>query len=159
MKALTKEMALALGYTLCGNMNFDDSFQELKEMTDAEIIDQSQFEPVYLADREPINPEETDPEKLRYQQTDIQLLPDFDVRFAGDTKRNEWASKHNSGCLQRAADDEPIFVLKSTDESAPKLVMLWISENMHRSDDQLRDAFECALAMKAWRKSKEGLPV
>lgn len=35
------------------------------------------------------------------------------------------STKHDSKCLKNAADDEPIFVLRSKDRYAPILVRLW----------------------------------
>jgi hypothetical protein len=35
------------------------------------------------------------------------------------------ATKHTDTCLQKAADDEPIFVLRAQDELAFDLVRLW----------------------------------
>jgi hypothetical protein len=49
---------------------------------------------------------------------------------------------------QRLQDSEEVFPLRGQDASAPKLVMLWIAENLHCSDEKLRDAFECALRMR-----------
>jgi len=40
-------------------------------------------------------------------------------------------NKYNSGPLQRAADDEPIFVLRAQDVSAPNVVMEWINLNLN----------------------------
>jgi len=58
------------------------------------------------------------------------------------------ATKMASTTLQKAGDDEEIFVLRAQDVSSPKLVMLWIADNLHASDEKLRDAFECALRMR-----------
>ena len=58
------------------------------------------------------------------------------------------ATKITSITLQKAGDEEEIFVLRAQDDSAPKIIMLWIAENLHASDEKLRDAFECALRMR-----------
>ena len=34
-------------------------------------------------------------------------------------------TKHNDRCLDKAADDEPIFVLRAQDKLAPALVRQW----------------------------------
>jgi len=33
-------------------------------------------------------------------------------------------------------------------------VILWIADNLHASDEKLRDAFECALRMRKHLKTK-----
>lgn len=38
------------------------------------------------------------------------------------------ATKHTDTCLQKAADDEPIFVLRAQDLSAPKVVRFWAEQ-------------------------------
>lgn len=66
-------------------------------------------------------------------------------------QREQWASKENSSCLQKALPGEPIFVLLAHDPSAAKTVLQWIVDNVHfRSEEKLRDAFECAMAMKGY---------
>jgi len=57
---------------------------------------------------------------------------------------------HNEdSCLNKAADDEMLFVLRAQDESAPRTILHWISKNFETCpDDKLREAFECALKMK-----------
>ena len=75
-------------------------------------------------------------------------------------------------CLTNAADDEPIFVLKSTDELAPDIVREWSKRYWAQKDKQpggitvkqVEKALEAdALAdqMEYWRRSqgkKEGAP-
>jgi hypothetical protein len=58
------------------------------------------------------------------------------------------ATKKTSTTLQKAGDDEEIFVLRAQDASAPRHVILWIADNLHASDEKLRDAFETALKMR-----------
>lgn len=61
------------------------------------------------------------------------------------------ATKHNDLCLDNAAIDEPIFVLRAQDASSPKVILHWIAKNFETCpDEKLRDAFEQALAMKQW---------
>lgn len=67
-------------------------------------------------------------------------------------------------CLTNAADDEPIFVLKSTDELAPAIVRLWAGRYRNQKFDQpggitpkqadkYGEAMELADQMDEWRKS------
>jgi hypothetical protein len=58
------------------------------------------------------------------------------------------STKLDSRTLQKAGDHEEIFVLRAQDASAPRSVILWIADNLHASDEKLRDAFECALRMR-----------
>lgn len=57
------------------------------------------------------------------------------------------ATKETSSSLRKIGDQEEIFVLRAQDASAPRSVILWIADNLHASDEKLRDAFECALRM------------
>lgn len=80
-------------------------------------------------------------------------------------------------CYANAADDEPLFVLRSTDVLAPLLVAIWASlrENNEdaadmfltdakniahrrgkRIDKKSAEAFKCADAMRAYRNMIEG---
>ena len=63
-------------------------------------------------------------------------------------------TKHNSLTLKKAGDNEEIFVLRAQDVSAPRSIILWIADNMHASDEKLRDAFECALRMRRHSNTK-----
>ena len=63
-------------------------------------------------------------------------------------------TKHNSPTLKKVDDHEEIFVLWAQDASAPRIVILWIADNLQASDEKLRDAFECALRMRKHSKSK-----
>jgi hypothetical protein len=64
------------------------------------------------------------------------------------------ATKLNSPTLKKTGDHEEIFVLRAQDASAPRSIVLWIADNLHASDDKLRDAFECALRMRKHPKTK-----
>ena len=64
------------------------------------------------------------------------------------------ATKKTSTTLQKACDDEEIFVLRAQDSSAPRTVILWIADNLQASDEKLRDAFECALKMRKHPNTK-----
>jgi hypothetical protein len=53
-------------------------------------------------------------------------------------------------CYDKAGEDEELFTLRAQDESSPKTVLFWIGENFETcNEDKLREAFECALRMKA----------
>lgn len=61
-------------------------------------------------------------------------------------KKDELKTK---GCFNKADDNEMLFVLRAQDYSAPRIVLHWISKNFETCpDEKLREAFECALAMK-----------
>lgn len=80
------------------------------------------------------------------------LLP---PRQMNQEEKNLWASKSQSKCLQNAKDNEPVFVLRGQDDSSPAVVLDWIQRNFESCpDDKLRDAFECALAMKNYTERK-----
>jgi hypothetical protein len=64
------------------------------------------------------------------------------------------ATKLTSLSLKKIGDQEEIFVLRAQDASAPRSVILWIADNLHATDDKLRDAFECALRMRRHPKTK-----
>lgn len=58
------------------------------------------------------------------------------------------ATKMKNPTLQKTGDNEEIFVLRAQDQSAPRTVILWIADNLHASDEKLKDAFACALRMR-----------
>lgn len=63
--------------------------------------------------------------------------------------------KHTDSCIQKAADDEMLFVLRAQDVTAPKTVLHWIAKNFDNvSEDKLREAFECALTMRRFKNRK-----
>lgn len=63
--------------------------------------------------------------------------------------------KHNDKCLQKAAENEMLFVLRAQDITAPTVVLEWIKTNFHHiSEEKLREAFECALEMKRFPNRK-----
>jgi hypothetical protein len=64
------------------------------------------------------------------------------------------ATKEMSSALRKIGNQEEIFVLRAQDASAPRSVIPWIADNLHASDDKLRDAFECALRMRRHPKTK-----
>lgn len=65
------------------------------------------------------------------------------------------ATKLDDKCLQKASDDEPLFILRGQDKSSPKHVLGWIIDNFENvNDDKLREAFELAIRMKHFRYRK-----
>lgn len=60
------------------------------------------------------------------------------------------------GCLGKAADDEPVFILRGQDKLAPALVRWWAAEARKRglSDEKVKDALTLAAAMEAWPTRK-----
>lgn len=65
-------------------------------------------------------------------------------------------------CLTNAADDEPVFVLKSTDELAPDIVRQWARAYREQKGDDMNakqtdkyyEALDLAEQMEAWRASQ-----
>jgi hypothetical protein len=69
-------------------------------------------------------------------------------------KRDEL--KSDQSCLNRASDGERIFVLLARDPAAPVAIRAWIAERLRLgkntpSDEQIREAFECASLMEMER--------
>lgn len=66
----------------------------------------------------------------------------------------QW-SKHASECLRNAKDDEPIFVLRGQDVSAPNIVLEWISQNVNTCpQEKLDDAWALVREMRAYQNRK-----
>lgn len=62
------------------------------------------------------------------------------------------STKHNSICLQRAADDEPIFVLRAKDPTAPEIVEEWCAKNNDLQPiEKVGGAMLLADKMRDWR--------
>jgi hypothetical protein len=60
-------------------------------------------------------------------------------------------------CLNRAEEDEPIFVLRAHDELAPLVVLYWAqlaSGLTHHGPSQIAEALEEAEAMRKWRTER-----
>lgn len=58
-------------------------------------------------------------------------------------------TKHTSRCIQKAGEEEPLFVLRGADISSPRLVLLWMAENEGSiSDEKMRAAFDCVMEMR-----------
>lgn len=63
------------------------------------------------------------------------------------------STKHDSQCLLKAGDDEPIFVLRAKDPAATQTIVNWISLNIGvQPHDKLMQAAQVAHDMEKWRK-------
>lgn len=65
------------------------------------------------------------------------------------------------GCFAKAADDEPLFVLRAQDKFAPVLVEIWRTLVKEESDGETRkthDAMLLAEEMREWQ-AKHGSKV
>jgi hypothetical protein len=64
------------------------------------------------------------------------------------------STKHNSVCLERSADDEPIFVLTARDVAAPIAVEEWVKLSRRHElhpESKLEGALALADEMREWR--------
>lgn len=61
-----------------------------------------------------------------------------------------------SGCIAKAADNEPVFVLRAQDKLAPMLVKLWadLAESRGAPAKKVADARFLAEMMHHWPKRK-----
>jgi hypothetical protein len=69
-------------------------------------------------------------------------------------KRDEIA--HKSSCLNKARDEERLFVMLARDPASPVAIRAWIAERIRiglnaPGDEQIREAFECANFMELER--------
>lgn len=66
------------------------------------------------------------------------------------------ATKHTDTCLQKAADDEPIFVLRAKDKLAPIVVRLWaeLAELHGCPKPKVMEAHALAVKMEGWPTRK-----
>jgi len=62
-------------------------------------------------------------------------------------------------CLTRAADDEPVFVLRARDPMAPLAIRAWaeqsLNHNVHETEKVMR-ALEEATEFEQWRVERFG---
>jgi len=63
-------------------------------------------------------------------------------------------TKHDDPCLKKAADDEPLFVLRATDSTAPTVVCLWIllAGTMGAPTWKLEEARQLVRRMHDWQR-------
>lgn len=65
------------------------------------------------------------------------------------------STKHNSQCLTKAEDNEPIFVLRANDPTASMLVRAWANRNKRiQPADKINSALQMAKAMDEWYDAK-----
>ena len=64
------------------------------------------------------------------------------------------ATKHTDTCLQNAADDEPIFVLRAQDKLASAAVRYWAAraDSCGVPQAKVTEAFELSRKMDEWAK-------
>ena len=69
-------------------------------------------------------------------------------------KCDELASPES--CLSKAADDEPIFVLRAHDRCAPKIVRAWVefARSQGCGEVKLQGALDAALEMEKWARAR-----
>lgn len=73
-------------------------------------------------------------------------------------------TKANPGtfdCYDKAEPDEPMFVLLARDELAPEVVEEWAALRActrGRDDPKVREAVECAAAMRRWAEARAEEP-
>jgi hypothetical protein len=67
-------------------------------------------------------------------------------------KEERAKAARGEGCLGKAADDEPVFILRGQDKFAPWLVRLWavLACIGGASRAKVAEAFKLAAAMRAW---------
>lgn len=66
------------------------------------------------------------------------------------------STKLNSDCLHNAADDEPIFVFRAQDKTAPGFIRAWAAQNhaLGMSQSKVGKALQVADEMEAWHTRK-----
>lgn len=70
-------------------------------------------------------------------------------------KKDELANP--ASCINKAADDEPVFVLRAKDPEAVETVRTWASNARTRGThepEKIDEAFQLADQMAAWRLAK-----
>jgi hypothetical protein len=64
------------------------------------------------------------------------------------------STKYTSHCLSKAGDDEPIFVLRAKDRTAPAAIGQWVLINQGiQPEEKLNGALALAEEMRAWREN------
>ena len=77
-------------------------------------------------------------------------------------KRDELSNSNS--CINRAADDEPVFVLRAHDPAAPEIVREWADAYASRKEEahetmtaqereKYREAIDLAHRMEEWQKA------
>lgn len=65
------------------------------------------------------------------------------------------AAARGEGCLGRAADDEPVFILRGQDATMPHMLEFWANavEQMNdESNSKILDARKFAREVRAWQR-------
>jgi hypothetical protein len=73
-------------------------------------------------------------------------------------KRDE--IEHPESCLNKARDDERLFVMLARDAAAPVAIRAWVAERLRLgknkpTDPQIREAIDCATRMEIERQEIE----
>jgi hypothetical protein len=64
------------------------------------------------------------------------------------------ATKGNCPCLDKASDEEPIFVLRAQDVSAPATILAWLKLNPQLPKAKREEAEDVIVKMRAWPTRK-----
>ena len=66
------------------------------------------------------------------------------------------ATKSTDTCLQKAAEDEPIFVLRAQDMLAPVIVRQWamLAKHCGCAEEKVQEAINLAERMEKWPTRK-----
>lgn len=66
------------------------------------------------------------------------------------------ATKRHCPCWDKAADDEPLFVLRAQDCLAPMVVEFWaeLAAKLRCEPTKILEAYRCAQAMREWPTRK-----
>jgi len=64
------------------------------------------------------------------------------------------AYKSTCPTLKKVLPDEPIFVLRAQDFSAPDVILDWITRNPQLSESKRQEAFACSELMRQWKNRK-----
>lgn len=64
--------------------------------------------------------------------------------------------KHGISCYEKAAPDEPLFVLRAQDRLAPATIRMWarMAEENHVRHELVEEARRCADDMEKWPTRK-----
>lgn len=63
-------------------------------------------------------------------------------------------TKNTDSVLKKIGNDEPIFVLRAQDVTAPETVMYWLHINPRLPEAKRKEAMELAQRMKEWPHRK-----
>lgn len=64
--------------------------------------------------------------------------------------------KEGNKTLEKVRQDEPIFVLRAQDNTAPGIILHWIGKNLDTVDEaKLKEAFQTVLAMRRYTERRD----